>query len=144
MTMLGTTEKLKQLYEHVSPQYDPDGFQLYFAAQKVTGIRRLWEEFPYEDACGRFEEADGHELLKYLTAAYFKAVAWEIVPGTTYERAVLQEMDVSTPEYSDFEKQLYETAQKRMGSRELLSRPPGRKRVGRASRKDDCKRGDTR
>lgn len=103
MTMLGTTEKLKQLYEHVSPQYDPDGFQLYFAAQKVTGIRRLWEEFPYEDACGRFEEADGHELLKYLTAAYFKAVAWEIVPGTTYERAVLQEVDVSTPEYSDFE-----------------------------------------
>ena len=117
MTMLGTTEKLKQLYEHVSPQYDPDGFQLYFAAQKVTVIRRLWEEFPYEDACGRFEEADGHELLKYLTAAYFKAVAWEIVPGTTYERAVLQEVDVSTPEYSDFEKQLYETALKRMGFR---------------------------
>ena len=144
MTMLGTTEKLKQLYEHVSPQYDPDGFQLYFAAQKVTGIRRLWEEFPYEDACGRFEEADGHELLKYLTAAYFKAVAWEIVPGTTYERAVLQEVDVSTPEYSDFEKQLYETALKRMGFRELLSRSPGRKRVGRASRKDDCKRGDAR
>ena len=144
MTMLGTTEKLKQLYEHVSPQYDPDGFQLYFAAQKVTGIRRLWEEFPYEDACGRFEEADGHELLKYLTAAYFKAVAWEIVPGTTYERAVLQEVDVSTPEYSDFEKQLYETALKRMGFRELLSRPSGRKRVGRASRKDDCKRGDAR
>lgn len=144
MTMLGTTEKLKQLYEHVSPQYDPDGFQLYFAAQKVTGIRRLWEEFPYEDACGRFEEADGHELLKYLTAAYFKAVAWEIVPGTTYERAVLQEVDVSTPEYSDFEKQLYETALKRMGFRELLSWPPGRKRVGRASRKDDCKRGDAR
>ena len=96
------------------------------------------------DGCGRFEEADGHELLKYLTAAYFKAVAWEIVPGTTYERAVLQEVDVSTPEYSDFEKQLYETALKRMGFRELLSRSPGRKRVGRASRKDDCKRGDAR
>ena len=144
MKGLVTAEKLKERYERVASQNDPDGFRLYFAAKEITGIKRLWEEYPYEDACGRFEAADGHELLRYLTAAYFKAVAWEIVPGTTYERAVLQEVDVSTPEYSDFEKQLYDTALKRMGFRELLSRPPGRKRVGRASRKDDCKRGDTR
>ena len=81
---LDALEKLKELYERVAPQFDPDGFRLYFAAQEVTGIKRLWEEFPYEDAYGRFEEADGHELLRYLTAAYFKAVSWEIVPGTPY------------------------------------------------------------
>lgn len=137
-------EKLKELYEGVAPQFDPDGFRLYFAAQEVTGIKRLWEEFPYEDACGRFEEADGHELLKYLTAAYFKAVSWEIVPGTTYERAVLREIDTSTPEYRAFEKQIYETVLERMGFQKLLSRPPDKARADSTSRKNDCKRGDAR
>ena len=141
---LDALEKLKELYERVAPQFDPDGFRLYFAAQEVTGIKRLWEEFPYEDACGRFEEADGHELLRYLTAAYFKAVSWEIVPGTPYEKAVLSEVDTSAPEYSAFEKRLYETTLEHMGFRRLLSRPPDRVRAANTSRKNDCKRGDAR
>ena len=141
---LDALEKLKELYERVAPQFDPDGFRLYFAAQEVTGIKRLWEELPYEDAYGRFEEADGHELLRYLTAAYFKAVTWEIVPGTTYERAVLREMDTSAPEYRAFEKQIYETAMERMGFQKLLSRQPDRARAANTSRKNDCKRGDAR
>ena len=95
-------------------------FRLYFAAQEVTGIKRLWEEFPYEDACGRFEEADGHELLRYLTAAYFKAVAWEIVPGTTYEKAVLGDIDTGTPQYRDFESQVYMEALRDMDVQALL------------------------
>lgn len=111
------TEKLKWLYRRLAPQHDPDGFRLYSAAQEVTGIKRLWEEFPYEDACGRFEFADGRQLLRYLKAAYFRAVSWEIVPGTTYERAILQEVDTSTPEYRAFEKQIYEVALRRMGLR---------------------------
>ena len=93
---------------------------------------------------GRFEEADGHELVRYLTAAYFKAVTWEIVPGTTYERAVLREMDTSAPEYRAFEKQIYETALERMGFQKLLSRQPDRARAANTSRKNDCKRGDAR
>lgn len=144
MKGLDTVEKLKELYERAAPRHDPDGFRLYFAAQEVTGIKRLWEEFPYEDACGRFVAADGHELLRYLTAAYFKAVSWEIVPGTSYERAVLREVDASTPEYRAFEKRIYETALERMGFRGSLSRPPDRARADNTSRKNDCKRGDAR
>ena len=144
MKGLDTSENLKELYERVAPQFDPGGFRLYFAAKEVTGIKWLWEEFPYEDACGRFEEADGHELVRYLTAAYFKAVSWEIVPGTTYERAVLREMDTSAPEYRAFEKQIYETALERMGFQKLLSRQPDRARAANTSRKNDCKRGDAR
>ena len=34
---LDALEKLKELYERVAPQFDPDGFRLYFAAQEVTG-----------------------------------------------------------------------------------------------------------
>ena len=34
-----------------------------------------------------FEAATGRELLKYLTAHCFGAVEWEVVPGTTYEKA---------------------------------------------------------
>ena len=120
MSTPDNTEKLKWLYRHFAPQQDPDGFRLYSAAQEVTGIKHLWEEFPYEDACGRFELADGRQLLRYLTAAYFQAVSWEIVPGTTYERAILQEVDTSTPEYRAFEEQVYEAALRRMGFAALL------------------------
>ena len=128
--MPDTVESVRQVYERAAPQHDPEGFQLFFAAQEVTGIRRLWEEFPYEDACGCFEFADGRQLLRYLTAAYFNAVSWEVVPGTTYERAVLREVDTSTPEYRAFEKQTYETALRRMGLQKLLDRPAGRGQAG--------------
>ena len=92
----------------------------------------------------RFAEADGHELLKYLTAAYFEAVSWEIVPGTTYEKAILGKVDTSTPEYIAFEKRLYETVLERMGFREQLPRPSGRAQTDHATGKDNCKRGDAR
>ena len=144
MKGLDKAEELKELYERVASQYDPDGFRLYFAAQEITGIKRLWEEYPYEDACGRFEAADGHELLRYLTAAYFKAVSWEIVPGTTYEKAILGKVDTSIPEYIAFEKRLYETALERMGFREQLPHLPGKAQMGHAAGKDNCKRGDAR
>ena len=144
MSTPDNTEKLKQFYQHISRQYDPHGFQLYFAAQKVTGIKHLWEVFPYEDACGCFEFADGRQLLQYLTAAYFQAVSWEIVPGTTYEQAILGKVDTSTPEYIAFEKRLYETVLERMGFREQLPRPSGRAQTDHATGKDNCKRGDAR
>lgn len=113
-------EKLCQMYDRVAPQLDPDGFRLYFAAQKVTGICPLWELFPYEDARGCFEEADGHQLLRYLTAAHFSAVSWEVVPGTTYEKAVLGEIDTGTPQYRAFENQVYIEALRDMGVQALL------------------------
>ena len=46
MKGLDKAEELKELYERVASQYDPDGFRLYFAAQEITGIKRLWEEYP--------------------------------------------------------------------------------------------------
>ena len=41
MKGLDKAEELKELYERVASQYDPDGFRLYFAAQEITGIKRL-------------------------------------------------------------------------------------------------------
>lgn len=115
MSVLDTADTIRARYERAAPQLDPEGFRLFRAAGEITGIRNLWDEFPYEDACGRFEEADGHELLRYLTAAHFGAVSWEVVPGTTYERAILREVDTSTPEYQAFARQLYAKALERMG-----------------------------
>ena len=117
---LDTTEKLKQLYGCVAPQYDEEGFKLFRAAQKVTGITNLEAKFPYEDACGYFEDADGHRLLHYLTAAHFQAVQWEALPGTTYERTELLDIDTSTPEYQDFERRIYAKALRDMGFQDLL------------------------
>ena len=87
----------EEQYAQLAPTLDADGFSLYAAAEEVTGLK-VYEEFPYEDNHGMFEMADGHTLLRYLEAAYFGGVTWEIVPGTPYERAILGEVDKTTPE----------------------------------------------
>ena len=91
----------EEQYAQLAPTLDADGFSLYAAAEEVTGLK-VYEEFPYEDNHGMFEMADGHTLLRYLEAAYFGTVTWEIVPGTPYERAVLGEVDKTSPEYRAF------------------------------------------
>lgn len=117
---LSTTEEMKRFYDTISCDLDPEGFTLYRVAKNLTGAE-VTSLFPYEDARGMFELASGHELMSYLTAVCFGAVEWEIVPGTTYERAVLGEVDETTPEYRRFERQLYESVLKRMGFDELLA-----------------------
>lgn len=91
----------EEQYAQLAPTMDADGFSLYAAAEESTGLK-VYEEFPYEDNRGMFELADGHTLLRYLEAAYFGTVTWEIVPGTPYERAILGEVDKTTPEYRTF------------------------------------------
>jgi hypothetical protein len=91
----------EEQYAQLAPTLDADGFSLYAAAEEVAGLK-VYEEFPYEDNHGMFEMADGHTLLRYLEAAYFGTVTWEIVPGTPYERAVLGEVDKTSPEYRAF------------------------------------------
>lgn len=91
----------EEQYAQLAPTLDADGFSLYAAAEEITGLK-VYEEFPYEDNRGMFEMADGHTLLRYLEAAYFGTITWEIVPGTPYERAILGEVDKTTPEYRTF------------------------------------------
>lgn len=91
----------EEQYAQLAPTLDADGFSLYAAAEEVAGLK-VYEEFPYEDNRGMFEMADGHTLLRYLEAAYFGTVTWEIVPGTPYERAILGEVDKTMPEYRAF------------------------------------------
>ena len=107
------------IYRKFAAQLDEDGFRLYRAAQRLTGFQP-YNAFPYEDNRGAFEAADGHTLLRYLEAAHFDAVTWEIVPGTTYERAILGKVDTTTPEYRAFREAIYKDALGRMGLAHLL------------------------
>ena len=116
---LSTTEEMKRFYDAVSRSLDPSSFTLHHVAERLAGVDTV-SLFPYEDVRGMFEAASGRELLKYLTAYCFGAVEWEIVPGTTYERAVLGEVDTTAPEYQEFERQLYRSALERMGFENLL------------------------
>ena len=113
---VGTAEDLKQIYEAATPCLDSSGFNLFSAAQEITGFC-LPREFPYEDACGCFEFLDGFELLRYLKASEFGAVSWEAVPNTDCKKAILREVDESTPAYREFERQLYMRALKHLGLR---------------------------
>ena len=140
---LSSLEDMKRFYNTISPSVDPQGFTLYHMAEKLTGID-VSSFFPYEDNRGLFAEADGRQLLRWLTAAHFGAVDWTIGPGTTCEAAALREVDTSTPEYQAFEKQLYEKVLERMGFQHLLT--PDRDEVLRVPSHPlpQPKRGDTR
>ena len=119
----------QQLYHALAPNLDPEGFRLYRAAQKVTGFQP-YEAFPYEDARGMFEALDGHQLMVWLEADAFGAVSWEVVPGTTYERAHLGEVDRNTPAYRRFREAVYTEALRGMGLGKFLERrtPPAKVR----------------
>ncbi len=114
-----SVEELKRFYGQIAPYLDKEGFALYRAAERIAGAG-VSSCFPYEDNLGLFEEMDGWQLLRYLTAAQFHAVRWEIVPGTCYERAVLGEVDASTPEYREFERELYTKALECAGLGKIL------------------------
>ena len=117
---LSTTEEMKRFYNAVCLRLDPEGFTLHRVAEQLAGVDTV-SLFLYEDACGMFEAATGRELLKYLTAHCFGAVTWEVVPGTTYEKAVLGKVDTTMPEYRQFENQLYKSVLERMGFGGLLA-----------------------
>lgn len=117
---LASLEDKKRFYDAVSPSMDANGFTLYHMAEALTGID-VPSFFPYEDNRGLFEGMDGRQLLRWLTAAHFHAVDWSVVPGTTYERAALREVDTAAPEYREFERQLYEKTLERMGFQDILA-----------------------
>ena len=117
---LSSLAEMIRFYETVSPSLDPQGFTLYRTAKKMTKID-LHSYFAYEDSRGLFEQMDGRQLLRWLTAARFGAVDWEIVTGTCYEEAILREVDTSAPEYLAFERKLYRKVLERMGFGDLLA-----------------------
>ena len=120
---IDVTSDMKRFYECVAPWLDAEGFKLYFAAKKLTRFES-YNAFPYEDARGLFEFADGHQLMRYLIAYHFNAVEWHIVSGTCYEEASLLPVDTATPEYRAFEKKLYTETLRSMGFQTLLPEQP--------------------
>lgn len=116
---ISSLDDMKRLYSTITPNLDRKGFTLYHMAEHLTGLD-VPSFFPYEENCGLFEEMDGHQLLRYLTAAHFQAVEWTIVPGTTYESATLREIDTSPTEYQKFEQELYRKVLERMGFQDIL------------------------
>lgn len=117
---LEDTQDMKRFYAAVSRDLDAGGFKLYHAAVKITGIS-VFEQFPYEDNMGYFEEMDGHHLLNYLTASYCGTVEWEIVPGTIHEKAILHKPDTATQTYQDFLTKLYAQVLVDMGFQDFIS-----------------------
>lgn len=102
---LETLEGMKQFYEKVAPALDPDCYWLHREAKAITGID-VCSYYPYEDNKGAFAMMKGRQLMRYLEAAYFGAVKWEIV-GHTYEKATLLPVDTTTKEYRNYETRLY-------------------------------------
>ena len=59
-------------------------------------------------------------IAKLIKASEFGAVDWEPVPGADSKKAILREVDESTPAYQEFERQMYIRALERLGLRMLV------------------------
>lgn len=116
------TDEMRENYESIQPMADPDGFQLFRAAESILG-KFDYAHFPYEDNRGFFEDADGFTLLRYLLVQHAWKLGkenaemnrWEIV-AAGYEQCVNLEIN-STPEYKEFEYNLYKTLFERLQSK---------------------------
>ena len=114
------TEIAQRIYSAASSALDPEGFKLFWTAEKILG-KFSDSTFAYEDNLGYFEEADGHKLLGYLLVQYDYELGdandrsrWEIAcPG--YEKCVDLSIDKTTPEYQEFEHKLYIQVLERLG-----------------------------
>lgn len=114
--------KAKELYESVSHRLDPDGFVLFHEAEDILG-KLDFSSFAYEDNLGRFEEANGYDLLKYLLVDHCNQLGkanigcdrWEVVKGTPYEKCINLSIDKTTPEYRQFKETLYRNVCKKLG-----------------------------
>lgn len=111
----------EQLYNQAAPYLDPDGYKIYAAVTNITGIC-IHDYFHYEENRGMFEAMSCPSMTRYLEAAHFGAVTWKIVPGTTYEEAILGKVDTTTPEYKAFREKVYADALHSMGLGSLLKR----------------------
>lgn len=115
---LNTLEQQKKLYEAAAPYLDPEGYDLYGVAGKITGFK-IHHAFPTEDNLGRFEFASGYQMMPYLEAYCFGDITWEpIQPG--YEFASEMKINTGTPEYQSFQKELYSEVLQKLG---LLETP---------------------
>lgn len=110
---LHTLKDMKRYYSALAPALDADGFSLYQEAKAITGID-VCSYYPYEDSKGAFALMTGQQLMRYLEAAHFGAVKWEIV-GHTYEKATLLPVDTTTKEYRDYETRLYAQTLDKLG-----------------------------
>ena len=110
---LHTLKDMKRYYSALAPALDADGFSLYQEAKAITGID-VCSYYPYEDNKGAFAMMKGPQLMRYLEAAYFSAVKWEIV-GHTYEKATLLPVDTTTAQYKAYEEQLYAKTLNKLG-----------------------------
>lgn len=111
----------EQLYNQAAPYLDPDGFCIYAAVTNITGIC-IHKYFHYEDNRGMFEAMSYPAKTRYLEAAHFGAVTWKIVPGTSYEEAILGKVDTTAPGYKAFREKVYADALYSMGLDSLLKR----------------------
>lgn len=114
------TDEMKERYESIQSMADPNGFQLFRAAEAILG-KFDYAHFAYEDNRGYFEDADGFKLLRYLLVQYVWKLGdkninvdrWEIV-ASGYEQCINLEIDTTTPEYKEFEHKLYKNVLERL------------------------------
>lgn len=95
----------EKAYNLIAGDLDQEGFRLYDAAEKYTGID-VCRAFPTEDNLGYFENADGFELLGWLETEAYGSCDWEQL-NPPYERAVNRKINKDTPEYKEYRAAIY-------------------------------------
>lgn len=111
-TLLSEGFSPEEIYGCISA-LDPKGFQLYWAAEKITGIDPS-RYFSTEDNLGYFEESDGYQLLGWVEKAMFGEIEW-VQLNSPYEIAGDVKMHTDTDEYREYRNKLFTTTLIKLG-----------------------------
>lgn len=68
----------EKVYNLLATKLDRNGFRRFFVAEEFTGVD-IHTYFYIEDSLGRFEAANGNELLEWLESAAFGSQKWAIL-----------------------------------------------------------------
>ncbi len=106
--------KYEKVYQDICGTLDPEGWKLYWAAEKYTGIDPF-HAFPTEDNLGYFENMDGHGLIMWIEISAFGECEWEQLDcAGGYERAVNPIVHTDTEKYAQYRSAIYEQAVREM------------------------------
>ncbi|MFW6243186.1 MAG: hypothetical protein ACOC2W_03410 [bacterium] len=105
-------DNAEEVYEIIKP-LDYDGWALFRASEKVTGIDDVCSHFPAEDARGYFASANGYRLIEYIEIVKFAT-------DCTYNNQEMHEflsgyeIDCNSKEYIEYKYKLYPLAIKKI------------------------------
>lgn len=95
------------VYDLIAPKLDVNGFRRFWMAEEYTGVD-VHTYYYIEDALGKFEAANGNQLLEWLESAAFGSQEWTVIQDGV-EVSTTRIINKSSEEYKAYRAALHKS-----------------------------------